>query len=509
MATVFTRILVLVSVLGWTCVAKAELEAAEQAESKARNAYIDRFIKFTQDKNVMGKSSSPDGKAAKGGRKTRFDRDGGGLLPFQSDLTYHELTFFTLEEEKGPDPNKPGKVSILREFVSDHGKLTGAGGSSVLERTVYGLHKQFTKEEEDPKNPGKDDAKKGISYRSVFKISTQEVFNDDKGGGQQGGQQGGDQANNKKGEPDKVERQELREEARPDVDKVGENSFDTINRAAKDEGFEDDAKTLPNMTFLYEAAGRATQAMWNSSLQNLTQRRANRNVPVAGGTERVQLSEGAPDCDSAIRLAMQKTLAPIQDKNARKGIEEQYQKQLQQCRQMVAMPFNVIDPRFVTDEKNPKAGEQLKVQGPQKEDGIQRDLRVQMELMAKAGRKAGSVQANWKYEAKDEQAKLTQYDENGRAIGDRFVTPREQIESYNAQLQDAAKGMEEIRSRFPDYRPDTGATLGYQIAPETRSIMDINKAPQAAMEEFGPGAIGAQQQQPPPPQTYDQLLQRQ
>ena len=72
---------------------------------------------------------------------------------------------------------------------------------------AYKLHKQFSKEQEDPKN-NKDDDKTGTKFRSIFKIETRDVFKNDKGGANGGAQangQGGD--NDKKGEePDKVER---------------------------------------------------------------------------------------------------------------------------------------------------------------------------------------------------------------------------------------------------------------------------------------------------------------
>ncbi len=466
----------------WNFGARAETDPS-QAEDKARNAFLDRFTKFTQDKNVMGKPKTATGQAAKGGRKTRFNQDDG--LAYQSDLTYHDLAFNTIEQGNKNDKN--AKVSRLFAFVSPHGGISAAGGSSLLERTAYQFHKQFTKEDTEENNK-KDDEKAGIKYRSIFKITTQEVAK----------AQGGD---NKK-EADKVERWELREEVKPEIEKVGEQSFETIQKAARDEGFDNDPETLANGVRLRYAAGAATEAMYNSTLANLVQRRVNRGIRAGNFPDTPQLSEGVPTCDKWAAAA--NTVLNNVKGDQRKALQQEVQRMTQQCQQLAAMPANVINPRFVQPEKGgADAKDELKVEGPAKEDAFVRDSRVQLEVLNKASQDPAGVPSNWKYGAADGKARVTiEFDDQAKPLGEQIMTPKDQVESYNKQLQAAKEGQDEVATRLPDYKAVD--PMQFQINADDSIVKINNKMSESAFDE-----VGLQRAEPPPPPTdYGQLLQK-
>jgi len=466
--------------------AKADLRDVEEAQAKASNAFIDHFLNFTKDKNVMGKAKTPEGKVVNEGKKKRFDRDGGGVLPFQSDLTYHDYSY------NRTDPNDANKKeedrSRLFSFVSHHGGISAAGGSSLLERTAYQLHKQFSKEDE--KNAQKADQEEGTKFRSIFKITTKEVFKNE------GGDQGGADAK----KPDKIERIEMRDEAKTEIEKVGDQSFETIRRAGRGQGEEDDPNVLPNGVLLRYAAGQATQAWWNSTLANLGQRRANAGIRAGALPDSPQLSEGIASCNEWGQAALQ----GIQESKAKgeqlKTLQQEVQTKIQQCQQMAQQKWDVINPKFQANENG--KGETLKTGDVNKEDAFQRDLRNQMEVLNKAG-KAQGLQTNWQYEDKDFKSKVNIEFDDGQPKGPVDRTVREQLESYNNQLQEAAKGLEEAREKMPEL-PVSGDPLSYQIAPESKSAMEINQTPiVSAFEEVKIPEVAAPAKSQ---ETYDGLL---
>ena len=475
----------------------ADLEDVEKAQQEAQNAFVSHFLEFTKDKNVMGKAKTPDGKTQEAGRKKRFDRDGGGVLPFQSDLTYHDNSYNVTDpndkgkNEKGEEKEK----SRLFAFVSSHGGISEGGGSSQLERTAYELHKRFSKEDEE--NAKKADEEEGIRFRSIFKVETREVFK------AEGGEE--EDPNAEKDEPDKVERLTLRDGAQQEIEKVGEQSFETIRKAGRDKENQDDESTLPNGVLLRYAAGQATQAWWNSTLANLGQRRINRGIRAGLLPDSPRLSEGVANCQEWGN-AVQEAIADIKNEESKKAAQEEVSKKIQQCEQMAGQKYDVINPRFVTNDDG--KGESLKVEGPEKEDAFQRDLRNQLEVLAKAGKASDALIGNWQYDQPQDSTQQleTEFDENGQPLGAQARTVRQQIDSYNNQLTTAAENLEEVRSRFPDM-PDMGDPTQYAIQPESRSAVDINNQPIiSAFEEANIPEIAA------PPQAaenYEQLLQQQ
>jgi hypothetical protein len=465
--------------------ARADLQEVEQAQQRVQNAFIDHFLNFTKDKNVMGKAKTPEGKNVSEGKKRRFDRDGGGVLPFQSDLTYHDYSF------NRTDPNDQNKKeedrSRLFAFVSHHGGVSAAGGSSLLERTAYELHKNLSKEDE--KNAKQQDNQEGVKLRSIFKITTKEVQKDENA-------QGAD-----KNKPDKIERIEMREEAKAEIEKVGDQSFETIRRAGRDAGNEDDQNTLSNGVLLRYAAGQATQAWWNSTLSNLGQRRANSGIRAGQLPDSPQLSEGIATCGEWGQAALQGIQESKAPPETLKALQEEIQKKVQQCNQIAQQEWNVVNPKFQTNEDG--KGETLKTGDVNKEDAFQRDLRNQLELLSKAGKGVDGLQTNWQYEGKDEKSKVTIEFDDGQPKAPVDRTVREQLESYNNQLSEAAQGMEEVREKMPEYVP-AGDPMQYQIAPESKSAMEINQTPVvSAFEEANIPEVAAPTKSA---NSYDELL---
>ncbi len=475
----------------------ADLADVEEAQRRAKQNFINQFLEVTKEKNVMGKSKTPDGKIVQSRYKTGFDKDGGGFMLFQSDLTYHDWAY--IASDPNVDGSKKDESPILHWWVSSHGGINEAGGSSYLERLVYNYHKKYSKE--DKKQAKELNNKTGVKYRSVFKITTREILDKNK---------------KNEDEPRKVERAELRPEVKVAIEKAGEESAEGIFKVARDKESVDDPNSLPNSVFLRYAAGTATQAWWNSTLANLAQRRANIDVPslflpgAKGGVSegRPRLNEGVPTCEEWEETLLSELPNLVKKPEEQKEIREEIQKRAKMCKTMVSLPYNKVAPRYVpSDEKqDPSKGikYELKEEGIKKEDAFERDLRLQLEVLAKAGVKVTSMKSNWTYGPKDDVSKLTDYDENGRANGERYVTVEEQLNSYNNQLKEAWEGIKEVKTRIP--KLDMPNPLRFQIKPGTRSAMDINGTPPySAYEEVG---ISNVEGPPRTPITYTQMLQQ-
>lgn len=472
----------------------AELFNSDKVKEQAKQNIMQRFLEFTGDKNVMGKAKSADGQVKLGGNKSRFDNDDG--LSYKSDLTYHDFSFKSDDEsaQKQADPNDPNSKAQNRKlpaFISPHGGLSEGGGSSQLERTVYQEHKQKSEQQEqDPKKIEQQEKEQGVKFLSIFKISTQEVFPDAKGGG------------NQKGEPDKVERVEIVEEVSKKIEEVGENSAETIAKTARDKGFEDDENTMGNPLLYYEAGARAAEAWWNSTLANLSQRRMFKEIRGGLFGDSPTLSEGAASCDAwaqETQKSLENSKASAQTKQK---MQEDMQKMVDKCKKMAKVKYDAVNPRFQDAEGNDT--DDVQEQGEKKEDPFARDLRNQLEVLKKAGTSASKLKSNWKYEDKDDKARITtDYDENANPAGEGEETVTEQIESYNAQLDEAAKGFQKVKEAFPQLEINEEELSQYKIEPESTSIRDIMARPvQQELEEELGNAPGLEETA----ENYDQLI---
>ncbi len=469
-------------------------EEADRSEERARNSFIDQFAKFTADKNVQGKTKNALGKAVPGKNKTRFNKDDG--LPFESDLTYHDFSYNTLvpDPEKpaapaagAPAPAKPKDIQLFAH-ISDHGGISAAGGSSLLERTVFGLDKALTKADE--KKSGAPE-QEGVRNRSVFTITTAKIFK------KPDQADPGDKA--KEGEPEKVDRFELRDEARPQIEKVGETSAETILRSARGEQNANDPSALGNGVLLRQAAAEATKALWNSTLSNLSQRRANRAIRSGAMPVAPQLSEGVANCDEWSKVALD-----VIEKDSKGDLKQKerlladLERMSSECKELASRPFDEVNPRYEANEDGKT--ESLKTGNAATEDALQRDARLQLQIMNEAGKSVMEFPTNWEFSKEDDKAKMTiSYDENNPKQG--ALTVKEQLESYNANLKDAEEGYKEVQQRFSGLKMEK--PTDYAIKPGTTNILQINQPPVSAFEEVG---IRKPVQSDPAPQTYKDLI---
>jgi len=463
------------------CVAAfADLEDVERAQETARNSLIDRFTELAKDKNIMVKVKIPTAGKAKVVEKERKNGDDG--LTYKSDLTYHDFSFNTVEKKK--DDNGKDKSERLFAFVSPHGGVSKAGGSSVLERKAYELDQRFKKEDEE--RAKKQDDEKGEKKRSIFKINTQEVTV----------KEADPNKANSKAEKDRVERFELRDEVKPEIEKVGEESADTLIKASRDKGFENDEETLAARARTSFSAEAATKALYDATAANLAQRNINRGIRGGALGDTPQLSESISNCDewqkaSAVLLADAKG-------EEKERLQKEISRMTDQCKKLASTKLTDINPRFVEDAKNPDK-DNFKSGDDKKEDGFARDLRNQLEIMKKAGKSVKSLPSNWKYEDKDDRAR-TRID-----FIDSEKTVKQQLDEYNTQLKDAAqKVKKKKKTRLPDLQMDSKEILGYEIKPETKSIMEINRVPPQILDE-----VGLKPTDPTPAaETYEELVQQ-
>ncbi|MFM8268752.1 MAG: hypothetical protein ACKN9V_01070, partial [Pseudomonadota bacterium] len=452
---------------------------ADQQNKKSLKNYIDRFIKFTQDQNVSGKSKDPNGKVVQGGQKTQFNRDDGNS--FQSALTYHDAAYDTPDEQaKQNNPNDPNaKYRKLYAFISSHGGISAGGGSSQLERTVYEEHTQFAKQDEDPKAQQQKDKQKGIRYFSIFKQETREVQKDPKNPDQ----------------PQTVTRVTLRPEVQEKIEQVGVEAFKTVESSAKDAGSENDAKAMGNLTFYREAAARASKALWDSTLANLSQRRIFRNGEGS-------LAESAATCEAWAKNESQEIEQKIKDPQEKQAKLDSLKEKVQKCNQMAQVAWSAVDPKL---EKDPNGkGLQLKENGPNFEDKYARDLRNQLEVMDKVGVNPDQLKSNWKYGQEEFQNEvLTGLDDSGQAVT-APMSNADQIEEYNQALDESIQSLKQMKAGVPGLQFDEQALQAKKIQVGQQNILEINQVPSQMMEELGGASTAA-----PAAKNYSELLQEQ
>lgn len=496
----------------------AKLEDVEAALQKSQSQFNQRFTQFTQDKNFMGRPKTPDGKVQQGIRKTVFNQDDKG--PFQSDLTYHDLAYdvedeqFNKKAEQDQKNGKDTKKRFIYAGISDHGAISAAGGSSQLERVSYSLYDKFAKIESE-KEKQQDDEKSGVQYRAVFKVTTQEESKD----------KGGKNGNDKDSDRDPPQRWELREEAKPEIEKVGENSFQTLEKAAKDEKV-DAPNAMPNLAYYYDAATAAFSALWNSTMANLGQRRAYKAIQSKAAPDNIKLSQSAVDGEAWKQQAIQK-LQQEDKGNDPQGLQrkiEDINRMAQQYNEIAGLSYREINPRFEKDDKNNGqqgggangggAGggggggggeEKLVMKGPKNEDALERDWRVQLNILEKAQNRAQDAQADYKYEEKDNLSKVTtQFDQGGAPVQVENLKMMDQVDRYNKNLQAAADGLAEVKSRFPGMPANPQAPLQFRKTGQ-ESPKEISRFPKNAGYEGFETPVAQDQQ--PPPDTYKGLLQ--
>lgn len=480
------------TVLTFAPSAQAKLEDVEKAQELSRNNYVERFSEFTQDKNFLGRAQNPSGQSIQGKRKTRFNAD--DQFPFQSDLTYHDFSYEVEDEtfkQANQNNNGPGpKTRTLYASVSGHGAISASGGSSRLEREAYQEHDKY-KKEETKKEKEDADKKEGVQYRGVFKVETQEVFKD-------GQPKKGDDKT-----PDKVERWSWREESNPKIQQVGTESFQTLEKAAKEQVTEGE-NGMGTLEFYYKAANTALKSLWNSTLANLKQRQMYKGIEAETGSN-PQISEEYANCDSWEQAEIAK-LDPKLSQQERERRTKDIGKMKGQCGQMAKTDYRMINPKFKKDPNDPNAPGQLEAEGPEKEDARARDWRVALEVYGSVGKKAEDVQSNWKYQDKDNRNSVTtKFDENGQPAGTEQLTMDDSVNKYNDNLQQSAEAVSEIQKRFPGLQLKAEQITSYQIQKNTKRMDEITDLPaEATMEDFVPQAPNQEAEKLP--ETYEELV---
>lgn len=494
--------------------ATADLADGEKAAEQARKEFDKRYKEFTLDKNVMGKAQDTKGTIALEGSKVQFDKDDGGS--YKSYLTYHDFSYNTEDQafndkNKGrpPNPNEPNTRKLV-PFVSSHGAQEG--DSSQLEKAMYKLHDKYSKEKEDPNRR----TEKGVEYSSVFKIETREVKQDQIQQGTSGGGGAGTPSGNQSGsasssgtgsaasrpedrdEVTAVQRASLRPDVQEEAQKVGRSSFETIDQASKEEGKRGDPKQMGNILYLQDAAGRATESWWNSTLSNLGQRIA-RTALGPLFENKVQLSESVATCEASIAQLQAEVakLPPDQQKEKQKELQEQQQ----MCKQMTQLPYNTINPEFKKTDNNGRTETKLETGNLKEEDGYARDLRNQLEVLK--GKSVTEVPSNWKYDPKEDKAKVVlEYNDDGSPKEAEELTMQEQAEEYNKQLDESMKGFKDIKKRFSNIQIEEDE-IGKAFKIEKVDPIQINRDrnTQLVNEESG-----NQLKEKVIPETYDQLV---
>lgn len=453
---------------------------ADEEAKKAKQNLIDRFIKFTQDANVAGRAKDPFGKIIQGGEKSRFNQDDGNS--YQGALTYHDVAYSTKDEEAAKqNPDDPKAQSrFLSPFVSSHGGVSKEGGSSELERAVYEKHVEYSKKDEDPEVQKQRDKEKGVRYFSIFKQETREL---------EPNQENPDQ-------PKSVRRITINPEVASVIEQVGKDSFQTIERSAKDPGFEEDPKTMGNLTFYREAAARGSKALWDSTLANLSQRRVFRNGEGS-------LSESAPNCDSWAASENQEIQKKFQeDPEQLQAEQERLQKRVEKCKTMEGVKWSAIDPEIQDNEGKLE----LKEKGTNFEDSYARDLRNQMEVMNRVGLSPDELQTNWKYGEEEFKGEVVSEIDDSGEVSTEQMSNADQLNAYNQALETAIEKFNEFKKEAPGSKVtfNEDQIRSYQIQAGQKNILEINKVPTQMMEE-----MGAPAPEIPGASTYTELVQEQ
>jgi hypothetical protein len=473
--------------------AHGKLNDVEALQQKALKDNIDRFGKFTQSKDVMGKGKLPNGQLNQGGEKNRMDKDDG--VSYTSIFTYHRNAFDDYEEAQGGAPGTPPKKERLNQWVSPHGKFTG--DSSILERLVYKFHQMF---KEKPKTDAEvaQMEKQGKREESVFIVESQDP--EDGGGGGGGNTAGGGGSGS---QVKKVERYILKEEVQEGVKKdVGQVGFENTEKEAKDEENKNDPKAMGLIPFFYEAAQRAYDAWRDTTLAGLGQRRMYNVSKVRG-------SESAPSCDEAVQASIQKELQSAQSDAERTKIRNDANGKIERCKQVTKLDYREIAP---IEEADPNGGPpKLKSEGLAKEDGMQRDLRVQAEVLDRYGAPGNSIKSGWKYSEDEFKTKIAvEFDENGEVSREENWTGAEQLESFNEQLVKAEDGWGAVKSKLQGTPYDTGDVNATQFKeePGKKYAGDISKIrSENRKEEFGDPTPKSEENQLAT--TYDDILKKQ
>ncbi len=453
-------------------------------EAKARESFIQRFTNFNKDKNVQGKVYGPDGKLVNDAKSRSANGD--DKAPFQSDMTYH-IDMVDGEKLVG---------------ISEHGKVSAAGGSSLFEREMHKKDEELGKA--DAKTNQQQNPETGERVKGAMKITTKSVLEDKDGKTVGKGLAPGakPQAGQNK---ITVERRELRPEAIETVQKVTDQAFETVKTAARIQSDQNNQSRLGNLAFYYEAAKRATETLWNTTMAKLGQRRIYEAVPsVKTLNQSVTLNQDAPKPEDWAKQAnarLSQIAQQIKDPKEIESIQKDIEKKIDQAKQVGDASYKMINPTFTqSNDQNGNPQETLKEGEVNREDGLARDLRVQAEVLAKAGKSATEVESNWEYNKKDEQFTLKNYNESGEEVGTRTTNISEQMSTWNEKLDTVSESYKALQSKLPGLKIPN--LQPYYLEPGQNSIVELNQVPDSILEDKKIQGVQPFQN----PQNYNTLI---
>jgi hypothetical protein len=288
----------------------------------------------------------------------------------------------------------------------------------------------------------------------------------------------------------------LRPEVKEAVEQVGETAFKTVEKAAKTPEAANDPQIMGNSVFYRESIARASKAMWDSTLSNLSQRRLRLN----GGAE---LAESVASCDASAQSRIKDINSDpnLSDADKKDKINNVNQN-LKTCQQMSQVKWSAIDPTI--DNNNPQGNAQIKEQGINLEDKYERDLRNQLEVMDKVGISPEQLKSNWKYSSEEFQNEiLVETDESGNA-STAPMTNADQLDAYNQSLDEALESLKQAKKVMPDLKFNEENIEAKKIQAGQTSILEINQVPDHVMKDLD-GSTGPEKAS----QNYTELLKEQ
>ncbi|NBX93457.1 MAG: hypothetical protein EB078_03020 [Proteobacteria bacterium] len=352
---------------------------------------------------------------------------------FGSTTTYHSYTWDYCQNWVGQDLCE----KWLDPYISEHGF---GGEQSVLEGKVASIYSQM---KESYKGEG--------GKYAIWNVKT-------KGGAPILDEQG--RLNRKA-----LTQFEINDEAKAALDAVGvEAAKDAIAGTFNEN---EPKETMPNMETLRALAQNLTWTYRNHLVAKLGElRRMKEGIELPGG-------ENMTGCDSIMNSQKQGEQDDgdkhyNQAELAEDTQDVELEQRMQLCRQMMAKSVRDVNPTV-------KNG-QISSGDPNSEQIDEWRARVNIAILDNLGIEANEI-------PKPSDAVLTQeelssdtiaYDDDGKEKRV-LITPKEQLEHYNAALEKAAKKQAELAKRTLGHIPDEGnLTRSNQITPGSISAMKLN-----------------------------------
>ncbi len=423
---------------------------------------MQRQGKLALAKKVLQISSSGTMKEArydesKTGKGQQVDRNSGN--PFPSNTAYHSTTRTTCMEWLDADKKecRPGRE--LDPYVTPHG-MDGGEDASGLESLIVKAYKDSQGKNSDT----------GGEYK-IWDIQTRdgESFIDPL---------------TKGFDSEKINHWSINEDLQKQIAEVGYKTALEETKQVKDLGKGFEVAAAPEI--LRTMASRYTKILRNRLATNLGENRASQK-----GTE-ILLNEEVYDNAQYAKQAKQVPGGDPLDIRLDNQLQLDFRTQTTSLEQRLenAQALKEADVRM----PNAQAENGVVTPGNPNTEGFDAAAnRLNIALIDRVGIDPNElIKPNDVNFTKKELAPIVgEYDENGnRKLVN--VTNADQLESYNEQLREAARGMADSAAKFPGSTPYTNEaieqTLSFQIAPGTLNAVMINgrtKAMDADLQDTG------------------------